>query len=199
MSVTTRARASAPDEPAGSTPTVEPDSEPTVHRGEPWFARLGRFSVRRRRTVIVLWIVAALAAAPLALTLTGALSGAGWEAQGSTALKVRDELRQDFPGVPAEAAIVVVRQDVPIAEDSSGLAGVVAALADAPGAAAVADPLQMPPDAGLISPDGVTAMIPVDLEAEVDADRPESAGELIDYVGDLDLPPGTIAEVTGEW
>ncbi|MCB0995325.1 MAG: MMPL family transporter, partial [Acidimicrobiales bacterium] len=153
----------------------------------------------RRRTVIVLWIVAALAAAPLALTLTGALSGAGWEAQGSTALKVRDELRQDFPGVPAEAAIVVVRQDVPIAEDSSGLAGVVAALADAPGAAAVADPLQMPPDAGLISPDGVTAMIPVDLDAEVDADRPESAGELIDYVGDLDLPPGTIAEVTGEW
>ena len=61
------------------------------------FSRLAAFSARHRRGVIVVWLVVAFAAAPLALTLTGALSGAGWEAQGSTAQQVRDELRRDFP------------------------------------------------------------------------------------------------------
>jgi uncharacterized membrane protein YdfJ with MMPL/SSD domain len=65
---------------------------------------------RHRRVVIVLWLVVAFAAAPLALTLTGALSGAGWEAQGSTAQKVRDELRKDFPALGAENPVVVYRQ-----------------------------------------------------------------------------------------
>ena len=59
------------------------------------FARLAAFSFRRRRGVIALWLVVAFAAAPLALSLTSALSGAGWEAQGSTAQQVRDELRRD--------------------------------------------------------------------------------------------------------
>ena len=72
---------------------------------------------------MLVWLVATLAAAPLALTLTGALSGAGWEAQGSTSVKVRDELRRDFPQLGAEAAVVVYRQDDPIAEDPAGAAG----------------------------------------------------------------------------
>ena len=72
-----------------------------------WFARLAAFSARHRRAVIVTWLVVAFAAAPLALTLSGALSGAGWEAQGSTAQQVRDELRKDFPGLGAESPVVV--------------------------------------------------------------------------------------------
>ena len=47
--------------------------------------------------MIAVWLVVVLAAAPLALTLTSGLSGAGWEAQGSVANQVRDELRADFP------------------------------------------------------------------------------------------------------
>ena len=54
------------------------------------FSRLAAFSARHRRGVIAVWMLVAFAAAPLALTLTGALSGAGWEAQGSTAQRVRD-------------------------------------------------------------------------------------------------------------
>ena len=61
------------------------------------FSRLAAFSARHRRGVIAVWMLVAFAAAPLALTLTGALSGAGWEAQGSTAQRVRDEIRRDFP------------------------------------------------------------------------------------------------------
>jgi len=43
------------------------------------------------------WVLLALAAAPLAVSVYSALSGAGWDAQGSTAQTVRQELRRDFP------------------------------------------------------------------------------------------------------
>jgi RND superfamily putative drug exporter len=63
----------------------------------------------------------------------------------------------------------------------------------------VVDPLALPPEAGLVSPDGQTILIPVDLMAEEDADLPESAGQLIGFVEDVQLPDGATAEVTGEW
>jgi RND superfamily putative drug exporter len=171
--------------------------EPPDH--EPWFASLARFSARRRRAVMIVWLLAAVLAAPLALTLTGALSGAGWEAQGSVAVEVRDELRRDFAQLGAEAAVVVYRQPDPVATDAAGLDDLVADLDGAPSAVAVVDPRTQPAEAGLVSPDGRTVLIPVALEAREDADLPESAGALIDHVGDLTLPEGAEAEVTGEW
>ncbi len=59
--------------------------------------------------------------APLAATLNGALSGAGWDAQGSISAEVREELRTSFPELGAEAAVVVYQQEAPIAGDPSGL------------------------------------------------------------------------------
>jgi RND superfamily putative drug exporter len=163
------------------------------------FDRLARFSVRRRRWVMVAWLVVVLAAAPLAITLTSGLSGAGWEAQGSTAQQVRDELRQDFPQLGAESAIVVYRQDVPVTQDPDGLRQVIDQVAEAPGAVDVQDPLQLPTEAGLISVDGRTAMVPVRLAASEDADLPESASELIDHVASIAVPADARVEVTGEW
>lgn len=97
-----------------------------------WFDRLARFSVRRRRTVMAVWLLVVLVAAPLALTLTGGLSSAaGWERPGSVAEQVRDELRADFPNLGAESAIVVYRQTDPIAQDATGLRSIVR-LQDAP-------------------------------------------------------------------
>ena len=46
---------------------------------------------------MLVWLIAALAAVSLAITVNGALSGAGGEAQGSIAQRVRDELGTDFP------------------------------------------------------------------------------------------------------
>ncbi len=110
-----------------SVSTLAPPPVASPSSSEHWFARLGRFSARRRRPVMLVWLVIALAAAPLAVTVNGALSGAGWEAQGSIAQQVRDELRTDFPQVGAEAAVVVVHQDTAISEDPSAVAAVVAA------------------------------------------------------------------------
>ena len=164
-----------------------------------WFARLGRFSARRRKPVMLLWLAVAFAAAPFAITVNGALSGAGWEAQGSIAQRVRDELRADFPGVGAEAAVVVVQQKAPFAADPTAVNAVVKGLRGTDGVDSVADPLAMPADAGLISGDGLTALIPVRLKAKDDAQLPEAAGAVIARVASLTLPDGARAEVTGEW
>ena len=162
-------------------------------------ARVGRTSGRHPRRVLLLWALVILVAAPLAVTLTSTLSGAGWEAQGSTAQEVRDELRRDFPQLGAEAAIVAYRQDRPIAEDPTGLQDLVAGLQGSPGTTAVVDPLVQPPEAGLVSADGLAALVPVNLSARADADLPESAGELMATVEGIELPAGAEADATGEW
>jgi RND superfamily putative drug exporter len=162
-------------------------------------ARAGRAAGRRPRRVLALWALVVVVAGPLAFTLVGSLSGAGWEAQGSTAEAVRNELRRDFPQLGAEAAIVAYRQDGPISDDASGLRALVAGLEGSAGTTSVVDPLTQPAEAGLISPDGTAALVPVDLAAKEDADRPESAGELMATVEAIELPAGAEADTTGEW
>lgn len=181
--------------------TEDPPSHPTEADAgrEGLLARTGRAAARRPRRVLLIWAIVVLASAPLAITLTGALSGAGWEAQGSTAQEVRDELRRDFPQLGAEAAIVAYRQDTPIVEDPTGLAALVAGLQGSGGTTTVIDPLAAPADAGLLSPDGRAALLPVGLESATDADLPESAGMVMDTVAGIALPEGAEADTTGEW
>jgi putative drug exporter of the RND superfamily len=162
-------------------------------------ARAGRGSGRHPWRAIVLWLLIVVVSAPLALTLTTALSGAGWEAQGSTAQLVRDELRRDFPQLGAESAVVVYRQPQPISQDPSGVRALVAGLTGSPGTAQVVDPLTQPTEAGLIAPDGRTAMVPVGLQAASDGARPEAAGQLMRTVAGIRLPAGAVANATGEW
>ena len=178
--------------PAGHVPSNPPDEKAL-------FSRLAATMARRRRLVISVWLLVFLVAAPLALTLTGALSGAGWDAKGSTAQEVRAELRKDFPALGAENPVVVYHQRTPIADDPAGLERLVARLADGPAVTSVADPLSLPASAGLIAQSGRTALVPVAQTIENDAQRPERAGELGDYVASLRVPPGARAEVTGEW
>ena len=184
--------------------TIIPHDTPDAKHesGQTLFGRLARFSVRRRRPIMLAWLILTVAAAPLAIGVSSALSGAGWEAQGSIAQTVRDELRADFPMVGAESAIVVVHQKTPFADDSSAVVAVVAALTPEVGGEVVAgmvDPATMPLEAGLVSQDGLTVMIPVNLAGTQDSDLPKSAEELIGIVSDIELSQGAVAEVTGEW
>jgi RND superfamily putative drug exporter len=184
--------------------TIIPHDTPDAKHasGQTLFGRLARFSVRRRRPIMLAWLILTVAAAPLAIGVSSALSGAGWEAQGSIAQTVRDELRADFPMVGAESAIVVVHQKTPFADDPSAVATVVAALTPEVGGHVVAgmvDPATMPIEAGLVSQDGLTVMIPVNLAGTQDSDLPKSAEELIGIVSDIELSQGAVAEVTGEW
>ncbi len=168
-------------------------------QGDGILARLGRAAGRRPRRVLTMWVLIVLVAAPLAITVTSALSGAGWEAQGSSAQQVRDEIRRDFPQLGAEAAIVAYHQAAPIVRDPAGLHALVAGLQGSRRTTTVVDPLKAPPDAGLISPDGRTALVPVGLDAPHDTDRPEAAGAVMDTIAGIDLPKGATANATGEW
>ena len=180
--------------------TTPPSHEPSHDPDErALFSRLAATMARHRRIVIALWLVVTIAAAPLALSLTGALSGAGWDAKGSPAEKVRAELRTDFPELGAEFPVVVFHQDTPIADDPTGLAQLVDALATGPRVTTVVDPLSMPPEAAMISRDGLTALVPVGQQIAADAERPIAAGELGTYVGGLTLRPGSTIDVAGEW
>lgn len=120
------------------TTVQEPLTDPGRSHADGWLARAGRRSAIRRRPVILAWLVVVALAAPLALGVAAALSGAGWDPQGTTAAAVRDELRRDFPAVGAESAVVVYRQEQPIAPDPDVLARLVADLRGAPGAAPLA-------------------------------------------------------------
>jgi RND superfamily putative drug exporter len=163
------------------------------------FSRLASSMARHRRAVILVWLAVVIAAAPLALSLSGSLSGAGWDANGSTAETVRSELRTQFPALGAENPIVVYHQATPITDNPDGVKALVAELQSGPKVVSVVDPTTMPREAGMISPDGMTALIPVQQQVGADADRPDAAGELGSYVGTLAIPSGAQADVTGEW
>ncbi len=177
-------------------PLSQPMPKPTPDGVLP---RIGLAAARRPRLVLAAWAIVVLVAGPLALTLTSALSGAGWEAQGSDAQQVRDELRADFPQLGAEAAVVAYRQQIPIAADHSGVDALVNGLTGSEGAMSVVDPLVAPPEAGLVSPDGFAVLIPVGLAASADAGLPEAAGEVMRTVEQIELPAGAEANATGEW
>jgi RND superfamily putative drug exporter len=182
------------------TKSVFADHEPSHDPDEKaLFSRLAASMARHRRIVIAVWLVVTIAAAPLALTLSGALSGAGWDAKGTTAEKVRAELRTDFPALGAENPVVVYHQDTPISSDPAAVQTLVAELQSGPRVLSVVDPTTMPPDAGMVSPDGMTAIIPVEQQISADIDRPIAAGELGTYVSTLSVPSGSQANVTGEW
>ncbi len=178
--------------PPNHSPSAPPDDKAL-------FSRLAASMARHRRAVIAVWLIVTLAAAPLALSLTKALSGAGWDAKGSIAESVRKELRSDFPEMGAENPVVVFRQETKIVDNPDAIQSVIAALADGPHVVGVADPTAMPAEAGMISQDGTTALIPVGQEIKEEAERPEFAGDLGKYVGSLALPDGVHAEVAGEW
>lgn len=161
--------------------------------------RLARWVAAHRRMVLVTWGVLILIAAPLALTLNGALSGAGWDAKGSVSEQVRAELQTSFPQLGAEAAIVVYQQDAPIAVDPSRFNAVLAALGSAPNAAILLNPLAQPADAGFVSADGKTALVPMKLSGATDEQLPKSAASLIAYVHGLGVADGARAAVTGVW
>ena len=178
--------------PASHEPSPPPDERAL-------FSRLAASMARHRRLVVIVWLLVTIGAAPLALTLTQSLSGAGWDAKGSTAEKVRLELRKDFPALGAENPVVVFHQNTQISKDPSSVNRLVGELAKGPRVVSVANPLQMPPEAGMISRDGLTALIPVEQKIGADASRPVAAGELGNFVHTLPLAANTTANVTGEW
>jgi RND superfamily putative drug exporter len=73
--------------------------------------RLGRFAATHRRAVFASWAVVAVALGVLAPRVETALSGAGWQANGSESVGVREQLKANFGGAGAYALQVAVHSD----------------------------------------------------------------------------------------
>ena len=81
--------------------------------------RLGRFSARRPRQVFIAWAVIAIALGALAPRVETALSGAGWQANGSESVEVRERVDRVFAGGGAYALQVAVHSPSLTIEDAA--------------------------------------------------------------------------------
>src|SRR4051794_34142770 len=70
--------------------------------------RLGRWSARHRRRVFVSWALLAAVLGVLAPRAEHALSGGGWQADGSESVRAREQIDRHFGGHGSYALAVVV-------------------------------------------------------------------------------------------
>ncbi|HEX8688821.1 MAG TPA: MMPL family transporter, partial [Solirubrobacterales bacterium] len=156
--------------------------------------RLGRFAASRPRPVLIAWVAIAVGLGALAPKVETALSGAGWQANGSESVQVREQLDSAFAGAGAYSLQVAVHSDRLASTDPAFQATLRRAerlLAADPAVGRVT-----PPRRGVsISTDGRTAVI-----------RASSAGdpnEMVAAAGDLKGPlaagaaPGVEVSLTG--
>jgi RND superfamily putative drug exporter len=129
--------------------------------------RLGRAAARRPRRVFLAWALIAVGLGVLAPRVETALSGAGWQANGSESVAARERIDRAFAGGGAYALQVVVHSsELPSSSPAfrSSLARVEAVLAADRAVSSV-----IPPQPGLtISPDGHTAVVRATAAADPD-------------------------------
>jgi RND superfamily putative drug exporter len=133
------------------------------------FYRLGTFAVRRRRRVLLAWIVLFLAMGPLLGKLNARLSQGGFEVPGSQSDQVRLAIQKDFKGQYEFNDTLVMHSDSLTADDpayQAAFAKIRDALLAAPGVGDVKDPYSLPQL--FISPDGHTVTSQVGLSDNQD-------------------------------
>ena len=105
--------------------------------------RLGLFTARRFRWVVAVWALVAIGLGFFAPRAEQALSGAGWQANGSESVQARELVQESFDGLSSSALMVVVHSEQvtvgsPAFEET--VARVRDVLAESPAVAAVTAP-----------------------------------------------------------
>ncbi len=120
--------------------------------------RLGRFAATHRRAVFITWAVVAVGLGVLAPRVETALSGAGWQANGSESVKVREQLDTNFGGAGAYALQVAVHsQELTVADPA--FRHTVARVERVLGADSAVGSVLAPRPGASISRDGHTAIV----------------------------------------
>ena len=156
--------------------------------------RLGRFAASQPRWILIAWVAIAIGLGALAPRVESALSGAGWQANGSESVAARAEIDRAFSGGGAYALQVAVHSDELTAADAGFRVSVRRAarlLAADPDVARVA----LPRPGASISPDGHTAV----LRAGAGADPDAMVAAATDLKGPLaaSAAPGVETSLTG--
>ncbi|MFE2111229.1 MMPL family transporter [Kitasatospora sp. NPDC059463] len=151
--------APTPVRPAAAAP-ADPAPPPGL------LGRLGTWSVRHFKAVLAGWLLVVVGLGAFAPQVTSALSGAGWQADGSESVKVRQVAEQHFAGNASSALQIVVAADRPVTEPD-----VQRVIARA-GEIAAADPrvstVVAPQPGATVSPDGRTAVLLAGADASPD-------------------------------
>ena len=133
-----------------------------------WLGRVGVAVATHRRMTSLVWVLVIVGLGAFAPRVEAELSGAGWQADGSESVAVRDVVQEHFGGNASHAIQVVVHaEDGPVTEGAGA-----AAIAEAtrlleadPRIAAVA-----PPVPGVtLSADGSTAVLVAGAAADTNA------------------------------
>jgi len=156
--------------------------------------KLGRLAANRQRTVFAIWAALAVGLGFLAPRVETALSGAGWEAQGSESVAVRKQVDAAFAGAGAYGLQVAVHsQQLPASSPAfqRTLAAVEDVLASSSAVGRV-----VPPRPGVsISRDGHVAVVRA-TAAEDPNGMVAAAGDLKGEVAGV-AAPGVEANLTG--
>ena len=143
---------------ATSTPhTYVPDHERVIPFRPGPLGRLGAWSSRHARIVVVIWVILLAGLGAFAPHVERALSGAGWQADGSASVRARQITQTYFHGQSSSALEVVVHATTPVsdARGRAAIARVEKVLAADPRIGTVLAPI---PGVS-ISRDGLTAIV----------------------------------------
>jgi RND superfamily putative drug exporter len=156
--------------------------------------RLGRLAAQHRGRVFIAWVVIAVGLGILAPRVETALSGAGWQADGSESVEARQQIDRNFAGAGGYALQVVVHSRNLVATAPSFRQTVVRVervLRRDPAVGQV-----FPPQPGLsISPDRHTAVIRAGAAADANA-MVDAADGLKPTLADV-AAPGAAVNLTG--
>jgi RND superfamily putative drug exporter len=151
----------------------DPAGPPADPRPGP-LGRLAGVAYRRRRRVILLWVLSLGLAVALASAFGGEFT-ADYSAPGSDSSQAQDLLEQRFPAQSGDTVDVVVRADDVTATDTrADVQALLADVATVPHVEAVSDPYGTP---GGISPDGTIAVAQARLDVVNPVDMPVADSE----------------------
>ncbi|OJU86042.1 MAG: hypothetical protein BGO11_04180, partial [Solirubrobacterales bacterium 70-9] len=156
--------------------------------------RLGRFAALHRRAVFASWAVVAVALGVFAPRVETALSGAGWQANGSESVKVREAADRAFGGAGSYAIQVAVHSPELTATDPA-FRRTVARVGGMLGSNSKVGRVFPPAASGQVSADGHTAVI-VGTAAATPNEMVAAADDLKTEVAAV-AAPGVEANLTG--
>src|SRR5574338_114654 len=120
--------------------------------------RLGRFAADHVRAVSLAWAAVALALAVFAPQVETALSGAGWQANGSESVKARALVERSFRGISSSAPLVVVHSPT-LTADAPGFRSTLTQVESVLGSDPRVTAVFGPRSGASISRDGHTALV----------------------------------------
>ncbi|HET8651418.1 MAG TPA: MMPL family transporter [Gaiellaceae bacterium] len=135
-------------------PTTPTDRSPVVGP----VGRLGRWAAGHLRLVAAVWGVVALALAAFAPQVETALSGAGWQANGSESVEARTAVERAFGGLSSSAPAVVLHSPT-LTADSPSFRATIARVERILRADERISTVVPPRPGSTVSPDGHTAVV----------------------------------------